>query len=202
MKKVVKTTYACGICDDEYDKPEDALECEKKGVAIPEFKQFEVVKIIDFKFGLLLKASSGFKTPFWTGIKAVVHNNPARSWPNPHLLPYAYEIWISTLGGPYKKELISIPRKHLKRVRIRGGLICPLCESVASPANKTGFYNFFSFGSKLPHLINISMRRCQECNVEFFTDDQSLKVETTLRKKIKWPIANTRTLIRESAFQY
>ena len=93
MKKAVKTTYACEICDEEYDTGQKALECEKRGIAIPKFKQFEVVKLINLRLGETLRMESGFKFPFQPGLKAVIHDDANEDyWPDRHLLPCAYDV--------------------------------------------------------------------------------------------------------------
>lgn len=203
MKKVVKTTYACGICNHEYDKPEGALECEKSGTAIPEFKQFEVIELVGIKPGELIQTVSGHKIPFRPGMKAVIHDNAKGGWPDPHLLPKAYEVWVLKVSQSHKdkRELISgVEREYLKRAGTKRGLICPLCESATFPVQERS-YDYFQFGSGLPLLENISARECKECDAKFFTDSQSLGVETTIRKRIKWPIANTEKLVREYQFE-
>ena len=55
MKKIVKRFYVCEICFHEFNTPQNALECEKRGLALSEFKEYEVVEFANLK-GLNIKA--------------------------------------------------------------------------------------------------------------------------------------------------
>ncbi|MBI2674322.1 MAG: hypothetical protein HYX22_01090 [Candidatus Yanofskybacteria bacterium] len=203
MKKVVKTTYACEICDYEYDTAQRALECEEGGIAIPEFKQFEVVELVNLRPGEILRVESGFEFPFQPGLKAVIHDNATEN-ANPHLLPQKYSLYFSTPRG--RQLGSSVPREFLKRVRVKSGLTCPLCKSTAGPTQTKIAYDYLNYSPFLPFLSTVSAQKCTKCNVMFFTDAQSMKTESLLREKLRsngrWPMADTRKLVREAAFQY
>jgi len=202
LKKVVEVTYACEICDREHNTAQRALECEKRGIAIPEFKHFEVVELINLKSGETLIMESRLRFPFQPGLKAVIHENSDEECDNPHLLPYKYSLYFSTPEGLQLGSGVS--REFLKKVRIKDGLTCPLCKSPANPIRERAYdYLYYSVG--LPLLTKISVQRCTGCNVKFFTYAQSVKVGLLmikkLRAKAKWPIANTKKLVREFDFQ-
>lgn len=203
MKRVVKVTYACEICDHKYDTPQGALECERTGIAIPEFKRFEVVELINLRPGETLRMESGFEFPFQPGLKAVIHENANEST-NPHLLPSKYSLWFSTLKE--RQFGSSVPREFLKKVRVKSWPTCPLCKSPTGPVQIETPYDYLYYSPFLPSLRRVTARMCAKCNVKFFTDDQSKKVESLMKKelktKVKWPIADTKKLVKECAFEY
>ena len=203
MKKITKITYACEACNHEYDTPQEAWECESRGIAIPEFKQFEVVELVNLRPGETLRIESGFEFSFQPGLKAVVHDNPSEGT-NPHLLPNNYSLYFSTPEGEGHHFGSSVPREYLKKVRVKSGLTCPLCKSTAGPV-KQRIYDYLHYSPVLLFLKMVSAQTCTKCNVKFFTDAQSKKVELLMRKelkaKAKWPIADTKRLVKEYAFQ-
>lgn len=204
--KIVKITYSCGICNHEYAKRESAVECEMQGVALPEFKCFEVVEIIGVKYGESLNVSSGLEVPFQTGMKAIIHDNAEESLRNlnPHFLPTNYDVWlsISTPLGSLRRELAChVHRKYLKRLRTRDGFTCPLCKSITVSTQEFG-YTYLGLGTQLPMLKRVSAQKCKICNAKFFTDAQSLKTESIIKNRCRWSIANTQKLIQKDAFQY
>lgn len=198
--KKVTVTYLCKIClIREYESREGALSCEERGVAIPEFKRYEVVEL----FGLLAAqatVSSGYKVKVRDGTRGVVCDEGGDKH-DPHRLPFYYEVWIQTIGGPYKKELALISRESLGKVTVKDGTICPLCSSSAK-ISKDVCSPFLTMGNGLPLLTNMPLQKCSHCNIEFFTTEQSERVELLVKKKTKWSLANTQRLIKEHLFNY
>ncbi len=202
-KKKVSITYLCEICLSGYKNRIDALACENSGVAIPEFKCHEVVQLVGLSAGVNVTPLSGFKFELKNGILGIIHD--IESYVdlniNPHLLPAGYSIWIRTLSEPSQRELINISREKLRKVTVREGTACLLCASRIE--TKKDFYSpVFNLGSKLPFLKDIPICCCLNCNAEFFTTKQSRNVDLLIQKKIKWPLADTRHLVRKCQFQY
>lgn len=195
-KKKVTITYLCEICLSEFPYQESALVCEKRGVAIPDFKSNEVIELV----GLLqVTVFSGFKVKLQNGTKGIVNSGGCGrrdDYVEPHKLPAYYEVWIQTPGGPDKKEIVEILRENLRKVIVKDGAFCPLCASAAKPVKEV-CHMFLTTKSELPLLKNVPMQKCSNCNAEFFTTEQSKKVELLVRKKIKWPVANTQRLLKE-----
>ena len=201
-KKKVTVTYLCQICLDEHKNRADALQCEERGVAIPEFKRHEVVELVGSSSNKYITVSSGFNFRIQDGTKGVVHDDGGNDDKiDPHLLPAYYEVWIQTSGGPYKRELATVARKYLRKVTINDGASCPLCASSAEMA-KDICSPFLTIGSGLFLFKNVPTHKCSNCCVEFFTTKQAKKVELLAKKRIKWPLADTHRLIRELEFRY
>lgn len=201
MKKVVKTTYACEICFNEFDTEQDALRCEKRGVAISEFKKFEAVEFTGLKDVVEATTVSGFRVGIRNGTRAVVQTE---DWPNSHYLPLGYDVWVLTPGQkigdrPVFKEMMSgIDRKFLKKVHVSRDGRCHLC---AGTILTLVYYTYLGIGHELPYLT-VDVQKCSKCNVKFFTSAQSKNVDKLVRQKCCWQIASTKKLIKENAFQY
>lgn len=200
-EKKVAVTYLCEICLDEHDSEKDALVCEARGIAIPEFKRREVAELVNWPVGMNATTLSGYKVAVPSGTKVVVYDQEADGTINPHLLPAYYEVWLRTPNGQYKRELTVVSRENLKKITIKDGSTCPLCLSKAE-ATKIGCDPFLALGSGLPLLKNLPAHKCTDCNTEFFTTDQSARAQTLMSKKAKWPLANTKRLILEHQFQF
>ena len=202
-KKKVTVTYLCEICSSEYGNKEGALECEKGGIAVPEFKRFEVAELVGFsdKEQNFVEASSGLKFEVRNGMKVVVQDcGGVSSSINPHLLPFYYEVWFYP-GSPFKKHLVSFSRENIRKIAIKNGTICPLCSRSAFTTDYI-FGPVLTLGSGLPFLRNIPIQGCCYCEVKFFTTQQLKKVELFIKKNTKWPLANTRRLVEELRFQH
>jgi DNA-directed RNA polymerase subunit RPC12/RpoP len=204
-KKKVTVTYLCEICSEEHQSRISALLCEREGVAVPEFKRFEVAELFGFsdKEQKVVNVSSGARFKVGNGMKVVVHDDGGdrNGFPNPHLLPAYYEVWIQTIRGLYRKELASFSRENLRKVKIKDGTICPLCGSRAETA-KEMCSPVLTFGSEFSLLSNASIQKCLNCGGKFFTAQQLRVVEMFIKKNSKWPLANTRRLVEERRFQY
>lgn len=199
-KKKITITYLCEICFSEHNGLEGALVCEQRGVFIPEFKRHEVVELVGLSADVQVRVSSGFEVRVQNGTKGIVHGEGlSHELSSPHQLPTYYEVWIQTSGGPYKREVAEFSRKNLKIITVKDGTFCPLCASGAKPA-KEAHYTFLVLGKGFPLLKNVPMYKCSNCNAEFFTIEQSKKVELLIGKKIKWPVANTHRLLKEFQF--
>ena len=202
-EKKVTVTYLCEICTEEHNDRESALECEKRGVAIPEFKRHEVVEFVGLSGDVIVTVSSGFRVNVQNGTKGVVHDavvDNDKSF-DPHRLLAYYEVWIRTVGGTYKKELAAISREDIRKVTVRDGALCPLCES-STGITKDVSGPVLNIGDRLPFLRNVPMRKCSDCDVEFFTTQQSKRVGLLIKKETRWPLANTQRLVREDQFQF
>ena len=200
-KKIVRVTYACGICSSEHEKREDAIECENRGLAMPEFKRHEVVELINFPPASTVVVSSGYRFALGSGIEGVVHTDGLEEGsPNPHLLPARYDVWLKTPGGPYKKELATFDREDLKRAAVKNSDPCPLCGS-AECRKKLTSGSLLSLEDRFPFLRRIPVRVCSNCDVEFFTTEQSRYAKAIALERKSWLLADTRRLIRKREFQ-
>ena len=206
MKKIVKSTYACEICSLEFDTSQDALECEKRGLALPEFKECEVVEFANLKGVVKAQTVSGFKIEIKNGTKAIIKDDAREDWPNPHLLPLAYDVWVhtpnKTIGDRaiFREIASCVGRKNLKKVRIVSSNMCPFCNAVSVQNDWDKSYTYLGLGHKIPLLV-VEVQVCLHCNAKFFTTEQARKAEARIRMKVKWPIADTKKLIKEDAFE-
>lgn len=206
--KKVKISYLCNICYEEYIESGNlvALECESRGVALPEFKTGQVVKLIGLPDeGADATVYSGHKVHVQNGHKAIVHWDDVNDRYNPHLLPQYYEAWLATPGNPshYKRELARLSREHLAPTSVRNGLKCPLCSSDAHLSkNFMGRIYIGLGGTILPFAKKMKAYQCVNCNAVFLTDEQSLRINEFVEKNIKWSLRDTKKLIREHEFQY
>jgi len=203
-KKNVITTYTCDICHHEHTTEEKALACEARGLAVPEFKRHEVVKLVfpppDTRN---ITVSSGFQFNVKSGTKMIISDNAKEEVSNPHMLPDNYDAWIQTSGRPdgdHREMIDGISRMFLRKVSIKNGAVCPLCGSVTRQI-KEHLFGLLCFGDGFPTIKDIPVHKCRRCGVVFFSDDQLRNVESRMRNKAKWPIADTRRLIREGQFE-
>ena len=183
MKKIVKSTYACEICSHEFDTPQNALECEKRGLALPEFKEYEVVEFANLRGVVKAQTISGFKIQIKNGTKAIIKNDAKEDWPNPHLLPQEYDVWVHTPGktigdrAVFREIVGNVGRKNLRKVHIVNGNICPLCNTTLVKNKQDKSYSYLGFDRNLP-LLRVRGQLCSHYNADFFTKEQSKKVET------------------------
>ncbi len=199
---VVTTTYSCNICFEKYQSLDAAFQCENKGVALPEFKEHEVVELINIPAGKEATVSSGHKTAIQNGMKAVVHSDDLEKY-NPHQLPAYYEVWIATPNGKYDREITGFSRENMKRTVVEDGSRCPLCSSETTLTKGISWMS--GNGLPLSLMRKVRMYECKKCNVEFFTDSQlrylDLLTKRTM-KRMKKKLANTKQLIKKREFQY
>lgn len=201
---VVTTTYSCNICFEEYQSLDDAVQCEGRGVALPEFKEHEVVELINIPADKEATVASGHKTAIQNGMKAVVHSDDFEEKHNPHQLPAYYEVWIATPNGKYDREITGFSRENLKKAVVEGGSRCPLCltEAILTEGIMS---RYLCLMDGLPHIGKVPMYECKKCNAEFFTDSQSRYVELATKremKRMRKKLANTKQLIKKKEFQY
>ena len=207
MKKIVKSTYACEICSHEFDTPQNALECEKRGLALPEFKEYEVVEFANLRGVVKAQTISGFKIQIKNGTKAIIKDDTREDLPNPHLLPLEYDVWVHTPGKTIGDRVVfretagSVGRKNLRKVHIVNGNMCPLCNMTLVQSNQDKSYLYLGLDHKIPFLA-VEVQVCLYCNAKFFTTEQARKAEALTRKKVKWPIADTKKLVKEDAFEW
>jgi hypothetical protein len=208
-KKVVTTKFACGICETEFETREAALECEKQGVALPEFKRFEVVEFVNLSETVMTRTVSGFQTLVQNGTKAVIYDNAKEGQPDPHLLPLAYDVWLYTPGAKIgnrdslRELALVVEQNLLKRVGINNDNCCPLCGSGnVATTREVVAYDYLGLRSGLPLLKEVEVQKCSNCTVTFLTTAQSRKIDQLVRQRCKWPIANTKKLIRNHEFDY
>lgn len=203
-KVVVTNTYSCNICFEEYQSLDDAVQCERRGIALPEFKEHEIVELINIPAGKKATVVSGHKTVIQNGMKAVIHSDNFKEKHNPHQLPAYYEVWIATPNGKYNREVTGFSRENLKKAVVENGSQCPLCSLEATLTEKIhGGYLCSMDG--LPYIGKVLMYKCKNCNAEFFTDSQSRYVELATKRKMKRTkkkLANTKQLIKKKEFQY
>ena len=207
MKKIVKSTYACGICFHEFNTPQGALECEQRGLALPEFKEYEVVEFVNLKGVVKAQTISGFKIEIKNGTKAIIKDDTREDLPNPHLLPLEYDVWVHTPGKTIGDRAVfrdiagSVGRKNLRKIRIVSSNLCPLCNAMWVQTDWTRTFAYLGLGRKVPFL-SLEVQVCFHCNAKFFTTEQARKAEALTRKKVKWPIADTKKLVKEDAFEW
>jgi len=203
-KKNVIITYTCDICHHEHATKESALACEARGLAVPQFKHYEVVKLVfPAPASRDMTVSSGFQFSVKNGTKMIITDNGRDDIPNPHMLPYNYDAWIQTSGRPdgdHREIIGGISRMFLRKVSIKNGSACPLCGSTTRQV-KQYLTGLLCFGDGFPTIKNIPMHKCQKCGIRFFSDDQLRNAESKMRNKAKWSIADTRRLIKERQFE-
>lgn len=203
-RKKVVITYICDICHHEHTTKENALACEARGLAIPEFKRHEVVRLAGLPNGSEeIHVSSGFQFNVRDGAMLVISDNGRDEIPNPHMLPYSYDAWIQTHGRPagdHREIVGGIPRTYLRKASIRSGAVCPLCGS-ATQQVKQYLVGLLGLGDGFPPIKKVPMHECQRCKIEFFSDDQLKNAESKVRSRTKWPIADTHHLIRKDQFE-
>lgn len=183
-ERKVTVTYLCGICSYEYQSQEDARDCEKDGVAIPEFERKEVVKLVGFP-----------DVP--SGTKGIIHSEGGESDFNPHLLSVYYEVWTKNYFGSIKRKLVCISREHLVKVEVEDNVCCPLCNSNSRAQEGT-----FDSDCWLFPLVKVVIQKCLGCGAEFLTTNQLRKAQLIVQKKVRWPLVDTRRLVKEHQFQY
>jgi len=203
-KKNVVVTYTCDICHHEHTTEEKALACEARGLAVPEFKLHEVVKLVfpppDSRNMIV---SSGFRFNVENGTKMIINGNGRDEASNPHMLPDSYDAWIQTSGRPdgdHREIIDGISRMFLRRVSIKNGATCPLCGSVTHQIKEL-LFGLLGFGDGFSTIKNVPMHKCRRCGIVFFSDDQLRNAEFRMRSKSKWPIADTSRLTREHQFE-
>jgi DNA-directed RNA polymerase subunit RPC12/RpoP len=202
-KEKTVTTYLCEICGGEHQNKDNAIVCENRGIAVPEFKRYEVVELVGLSSVVVV--SSGLKLPIQPGTKAVVHDDGGdeETKIDPHLLPTFYEVWVKTPNGSHKSQIAVVRRENMKKTFLNdGSIFCPLCghrtqsiKSVASP-----YLSIVSGG--LPPLKDMPMERCINCNVEFFTSQQSERADLFIFNNTKWKLADTKLLVKEHQFRF
>lgn len=202
-KKTIITKYACDFCLTEYSSKEDALNCEKRGIAIPEFKLHQVAAIIQFGTRSFLRTVSGLEVEIRNGLNVVIageDRGDESEWVNPHLLPFYYDVWIP-VPAIHKREIARVSRDNLKKISVKDNARCPICgATVIVTKIKCGAY--LEFGSGLPLMKNLPVCRCPVCKTEFFTSKQSGFAEAVMRKNTKKPLADTKLLVRNREFQH
>jgi len=66
--------------------------------------------------------------------------------------------------------------------------------------DRTSTFVYFGSDREVLFLL-LEVQVCSHCNAKFFTTEQARKAEARIRMKVKWPIADTKKLIKEDAFE-
>jgi len=198
VKRIV--TYSCEICGAEYTSREGAVECEKLGVAIPEYMPLRVVELVGFSGEQELTTLSGYKLKAENGAMGIVdeYEYDGDRY-DPHKLPAYYLIRLAAQNGQGKRDAV-ISREHLRAWVIKKDAPCPLCSGETVPTT----HSYLELTWNLPlNMRGVApARECSNCGVKFLTTRQSREVEAIIKKKMKRPLANRARLIKNEEFQY
>ncbi len=203
MVQEIKTyLFQCEVCGKVHQSSRRhaaevaALQCEKSGIALPEFKTFDVVYAHNGK-GQTLRGI----------VLRIIH------WDNSHLLP---KIYIVSFGRHNMREVL---RENMKAANVpaRKGdkLACPICNSGKvleanfedyHPYSNAGHVGLTAYPRMHPLVIHgVAISWCRDCSSSFFTSEQSRLVSREIKnifKGISMPIANRAELIRHNRFAH
>ena len=181
--------YRCKICDHRSGSRKSALECENRGLAIPEFFERQVV--------------SAFLADNQI-VPAVIYEEYFIDETDPHRLPNHYEIFVRDANAPTatKSMAVVVSRENIKPSSANE-ISCPLC-----PSHDLSIYTekiFRPFCYPCFYLKNVKLMKCNNCGVRFLSDNQKIGVEAQItvwlmRESKKHRIANTKKLIKNHEF--
>lgn len=181
--------YRCKICNRRHGSKTGAVECENRGLAIPEFFERQAV------FALV----SGDQT-----IPAVIYEEAFEDETAPHRLPGYYEIFVRDANAPTetKSRTIEVHRENIKPMSVNE-MGCPFCRS-----RDLSIYTekaFRPFCQPWFYLKNVKMMKCSDCGMRFLSDNQKIRVEAQIavwlkRESKKHRIADTKKLIKDHEF--
>ena len=200
-KREVRTEiiWKCNLCHSEHSSKEAAQDCEKRGLALPEFKKWDLVLIKP-------KDSKEF-------LGEVVSYGPDEGFPDPHMLPGYYDVNVTYRdynpgnhkpleNNSLRRHGITIPRDVMKPYIIKSGAICPMCESPSIRKEVQRVYDPYCL-LQLNFLVNIELSRCGSCGLYFFNKTQSRVVTRKILSKLRGKkLADTKRLAREHEYQY
>lgn len=205
-KKETITTFLCRICSERCEDYKAAFRHERLGVAMPEFKRHEVIKLVklpELSADVKIISLSGSDIRVQNGTRGVIGGDGGNdNHLNPHLPPFYYEVWFNALDKPHHKGLAIVARDNIKRVTIRRRGRCPLCASDDTYIKKISNEPLLSVMDGFPVMHRLPVCRCSYCGVDFFTLEQSRHVEEIAREQVKWPLADTCRLLKEQLFRY
>lgn len=198
-KRVVHITWACKYCYQEHDAKAAALTCENSGLALPEFKRWDLV---------LVKLDSGKEI-----IGEIVNYGPDEGFLNPHELPGYYDVNVAYGDynphnykprdyNPFRRYSITVSRDKMKPYRIRSKSACPMCRSTVIKREVEELYSPYYF-PQFGFMKNIELSRCGNCGLYFFNKKQNEVVTAKILVKLKGKkLADTKKLVREHRYQY
>lgn len=173
-RKIERVSWGCDLCGQEYTAEASAKECENRGVAIPEFKGFELV---------VATLSDGKKV-----IAQILGYGPEDGVQNPHEVPDLYDISISERdynpsgrrkNGRHPCTMRAwpyYPRTGIIRLHIvEVGANCPICDSPKIDQDMERHYSPYQNGS-LGSMASAPICRCGECGLRFFNRTQQESV--------------------------
>lgn len=171
--KVTTTRFVCSVCERKHMTRQASEKCEKKGIAIPEFHQCQVVEYVG-------------QEPRFRDKRVIVMGHAHRIYLKPtyiHEVPSLYEVCVGKELGWYARVRYS----ELRRIDDFSSDCCPVCASAEVFDSTREDYRVFTslFWDKLPLLGTVSCKECPNCKRKFFTPEQFASVE----KEIKLGIA-------------
>jgi YgiT-type zinc finger domain-containing protein len=168
-RKITKTYYTCELCGSEYDNKESARACEKRGLFLPTFFEFDVVEV---------KQNNG-KVQIGVVVKDYYEDSSRKA---AHSDAGGYAVRFKAGETTYIFHPLSLSTLKFK------GKNCPLCKSsnVSSiiqdhwvPSNKWA----------IPEIKNIEVSRCVSCGTRFFSDNQARTARKRIKNSLRVPIA-------------
>lgn len=201
-QRKVAISWTCDVCHQEHETKEGAIACENKGLALPEFKKLDLVRIA-LKDGRVV-------------IGQIVGYGPDEGHQDPHLLPGLYDVNITyrdynprnylprdnnplmMLGHP------ECPRDIMK-LYIADGPACSICQSTDLQRAIEEFYAPYCCMPLAAGdcLDDVEVCRCGDCGLRFFNKEQSESVNQKIRAKLKGvKVADTKKLIKRGEVQH
>lgn len=176
-------SWTCNVCYKEHSTEKQAVACENQGIALPEFKNLDLVTIT-FKDG---KGIMGQIIDYGPD------DDDERQ--NPHWFPDCYGVNITYRDyNPWKYKPrdnnplrmmghSGFPRKMME-LYIAEGSVCPICQSPNISRTTEYFY--------LPYcqlwsidIDGVEVCNCGNCNLRFFNKKQSNLVNQKIRAKLQ-----------------
>lgn len=190
------TKYECPICLRQYEDEIFTEACKNSGIAVPEYKRYEVIHIYNYK---------GVDSKMTPIVGEVLNHLSFLSLVNPHKLPFFYNIrtvWPSE-SGVFPRDLILKRRPNVQKD------YCPFCKLTDIKKVKEKKYEPYPFLSQCfdykLEITNLEISQCNDCGKKFFSSKQSQLVDKKINtmfqaKHIK--TADTKKLIRRNWFDY
>lgn len=180
--------YRCVICDKRHDSKAGAVECENRGLAIPEFFEKQLVS-----------ATVGDRT-----VAAVIFKEYFEDKTDPHRLPNYYEIFVRNAEAlaATKSKMVVVHWKNIKPISANE-LNCPFCLSQNLSIDTEKIFNPFHY--PWFYLKNVKMMKCNDCGKRYLSDNQKIRVEAQIAAWLKgqskkYRIADTKQLIKNNEF--
>lgn len=168
-EKITRIFYDCELCGNEYNNRESAKACEKKGLFLPKFFEFDVVKV----------KRSNEKTQIGVVVEDYYEDSSTKA---AHREADGYAVIFK------RGETVGLHDPgSLHALRFEEGA-CPLCKSDKvslttqdhwAPSNKWA----------IPDLKNIELTKCGSCGIRFFNRSQAQKARKRIRESLNVPIA-------------